>query len=88
MYKIIDINGLKFKTHTFVEDILENDRAYVVYSKTCLKCKMTIYYPVYGNGLSESYLGAISLWSFSQKNHYTADCSLSCDEVIIKNIIQ
>ncbi len=89
-----DVSKLDHKNHSFVEVIKYNDDSRGYYLFTCEKCKLVIYqwcnmnFPIW-----TSLIDTIERhYSDKRYEHYQMDKLekelLSCEEVIIKNIIE
>ena len=85
--KIIDQNGKKFKTHKFIKQNIGKNQ--ITYNVVCCVCKYKIYETITGfNDLVENYINAVHITFNDKKSFPISDISFSCEEVIIKKIIE
>jgi len=86
---LIDKNGTKFKTHIFERNIVYNESHFIFDIKTCSNCGCDIFYPTNNSTkLCRNIFDAIGLQLTDVEFTHYSDIDFSCEEYIIKNIIE
>ncbi len=94
MIKIIDTNGEKYKSHNFVKESINNKFIYISFKYRCTKCNFFIHESIINGVFTEDYFDSLSLFANKFRNNdyvddeNLLDVSFSCNEYIIKNIIE